>query len=132
MIKSCCSIFLCVFSFSISSAQDNDSLRQKIKITDYHPVKFSLTNFYGNETGNHFQHELGITSQVSLHSNAFTLPFSLALLRNKFIDNENKNDVVNHLQNKNAFELCYDFQAHGSWVGDSFLFRKPTLYTVDY
>lgn len=134
MIKFRFSIFLCVFSFTgtYSSAQDNDSLPERMKMTAYHPVEFSLTNFYGNEIGNHFQHEVGITSQVVLHSNAFPLSVSLALLNNKFIDEENKSDVANNLEKKNAFELCYDFRAYGSWIQDSFLFRGPAWYSVDY
>jgi hypothetical protein len=57
----------------------------------------------------------------------FTPPISLDFLRSNFIDDEEKNDVANHLQNKNAFELCYDFQAYGSWIQDSFSFPKANI-----
>ncbi|MEO5673489.1 MAG: hypothetical protein ABIQ74_02475 [Chitinophagales bacterium] len=124
-------ILLISFSINYSSGQDKDSLRQNIKIEGYSPLVFSLSALYGNRQTDQFSHTIGFNAGSAINSTAITLPFSFAVLGNNFINDVKKNQVSDHLLNKNAYEFSYDASAFCTWAQDSFLFHSKAVYGID-
>lgn len=76
--------------------------------------------------------ELGIKGQSVISSNAVNLSFSVAALRNKFLDEERKQEVSQHLNPVNTFEFNTSGQLFYRFVCDSFLFQSPALISISF
>lgn len=118
-------LFRIVFFF-VTEAQAQhvfiDSLEEA-----YLPMQFSATHLSPERAG-----EAGLSAEGYVRSNAIKLPFSFAVLRNEFIDEEMKDASAKNLHVKNVLEEGYEMRFYYNWSSDRLLYKDAALYSVDY
>ncbi|MGB3073899.1 MAG: DUF5723 family protein [Chitinophagales bacterium] len=75
-------------------------------------------------------HEISLSGNGVLSSNSVNLAFSVAALRNKFIDDEQKHSVSDNLTSINSFEYNTGASISYRVVSPKFLWQTPALLSL--
>ncbi|HYV93367.1 MAG TPA: DUF5723 family protein [Chitinophagales bacterium] len=129
MNRSCSFLIITQLLSFIASAQDTSSA---VSPDNWNEMAFSLSNLYEDDFGKVFSKELSVSGEGVARSSDVNLPFSLGLIRNKFLDVEKKNDVSSRLNKMNVLEFSAGFNLNYRWIADSFIYRSPALYNLNF
>ncbi|MEO6440961.1 MAG: DUF5723 family protein [Chitinophagales bacterium] len=115
------------FSFSQKTTSDTAITKSAGSFSGWNDLSFNTASLTTRQFKDSLTHEFGITGNGVISSNSVNLSFSIAALRNEFIDDDQKNSVSEDLEPVNVFEFNTDGEIYYRFIAPDFLFHSPAL-----